>query len=275
MFVHRRGPPRPPLFFTRSGHSPPSQTPSLVSQDSYSDHTTLAPASFQTIDFDSVGQPHAYHDVVEDVSPLLFGTHSSRPFGALHLPSSEVPRNKINVFVPLAISPPVDLETTVNPDFPHQWSPRALSMGPQGLSPTESVTTPPLDEIDNPIVVYDRVTPPDRTTASRLHRILAEATLPPVRLPVPPLEHRDGTSNYLPESTSVWNANPSPPTLTSIGESWSQPPVPHFDANSIPTREQLSEAAAIPVVSENGTPIHFGSLWADQRTIVIFTRRFR
>ncbi|KAI0283744.1 hypothetical protein BC826DRAFT_920416 [Russula brevipes] len=38
--------------------------------------------------------------------------------------------------------------------------------------------------------------------------------------------------------------------------------------------EQLSQAACIPVVRENGVRVQFGELWRLQRTVVIFIRHF-
>jgi hypothetical protein len=38
--------------------------------------------------------------------------------------------------------------------------------------------------------------------------------------------------------------------------------------------EQLSQAARIPVVRENGVREQFGELWRLQRTVVIFIRHF-
>jgi hypothetical protein len=37
---------------------------------------------------------------------------------------------------------------------------------------------------------------------------------------------------------------------------------------------QLTQAACIPVVRENGLRLQFGELWRTQRTIVIFIRHF-
>ena len=43
---------------------------------------------------------------------------------------------------------------------------------------------------------------------------------------------------------------------------------------ALPTREQLTRAASLLVIAESGVRVSFGSLFADQRTIVIFIRHF-
>lgn len=47
-----------------------------------------------------------------------------------------------------------------------------------------------------------------------------------------------------------------------------------FDENAIPTRAQLSEAASLFVLSENGVQVPFGNLFLGARTVVIFIRHF-
>lgn len=47
-----------------------------------------------------------------------------------------------------------------------------------------------------------------------------------------------------------------------------------FDENALPTAEQLTKAASMVVIAENGLRLTFGELWAKQKTIVIFIRHF-
>ncbi|KAJ7268793.1 AhpC/TSA antioxidant enzyme-domain-containing protein, partial [Mycena haematopus] len=47
-----------------------------------------------------------------------------------------------------------------------------------------------------------------------------------------------------------------------------------FDEHRPPTRSQLETAAELPVISESGVRVPFGSLWEDQKTIVCFIRHF-
>ncbi|KAK7053452.1 hypothetical protein VNI00_004078 [Paramarasmius palmivorus] len=47
-----------------------------------------------------------------------------------------------------------------------------------------------------------------------------------------------------------------------------------FDEYSIPTQLQLRRAANLWVIAESGVRVSFGSLWQDQKTIVIFIRHF-
>lgn len=274
MFVQRTRPPRPSFFSYRSGRSSSTQPPSLVSQDSSGGHSSLAPASLRTLDPDDHRQSHIHYDISEGESSNVYAPHDARPFGPSHLSSSDVLHNKMSSFVPIASGPSIDLEPySIVPEESRQW---ILSAIPTSLTESPSTELAPnlsFDETDSPVVHYDRATPPDRTTVSRLNRILTEATLPPVRVPFPPLEERDEASNRFPDLMSLWN--PSTSSHKSTAEGSSHNPFLHFDSTIIPTHEQLSEAASMSVVSENGTPINFGSLWADQKTIVIFTRRFR
>ncbi|KAJ7772599.1 AhpC/TSA antioxidant enzyme-domain-containing protein [Mycena maculata] len=47
-----------------------------------------------------------------------------------------------------------------------------------------------------------------------------------------------------------------------------------FDETQLPNQRQLEEAAALPVISEGGVHVTFGSLWQGQKTIVCFIRHF-
>ncbi|KAJ6587148.1 AhpC/TSA antioxidant enzyme-domain-containing protein, partial [Mycena vulgaris] len=47
-----------------------------------------------------------------------------------------------------------------------------------------------------------------------------------------------------------------------------------FDETQLPNQRQLEEAAALPVISESGVRVAFGSLWQGQKTIVCFIRHF-
>jgi hypothetical protein len=51
------------------------------------------------------------------------------------------------------------------------------------------------------------------------------------------------------------------------------PDIP-FDEYKPPTEEQLSLAASLHVLDENGTQVRFGDLWEKQRTVVCFIRHF-
>ena len=44
--------------------------------------------------------------------------------------------------------------------------------------------------------------------------------------------------------------------------------------NVLPTDEQLSNAASLEVISENGINVPFGDLWSEQKTVVCFIRHF-
>jgi hypothetical protein len=47
-----------------------------------------------------------------------------------------------------------------------------------------------------------------------------------------------------------------------------------FDEHMLPTKDQLSAAASLVVISENGVRIPFGDLWANRKTVVCFIRHF-
>ncbi|KAJ6596664.1 AhpC/TSA antioxidant enzyme-domain-containing protein, partial [Mycena sp. CBHHK59/15] len=47
-----------------------------------------------------------------------------------------------------------------------------------------------------------------------------------------------------------------------------------FDETALPTQQQLEGTAILPVISESGVRVPFGSLWKDQKTIVCFIRHF-
>jgi len=52
------------------------------------------------------------------------------------------------------------------------------------------------------------------------------------------------------------------------------PPEPTQTEWAIPTASQLAHAASLPVIAESGLRVTFGSLFATQRTVVIFIRHF-
>jgi hypothetical protein len=47
-----------------------------------------------------------------------------------------------------------------------------------------------------------------------------------------------------------------------------------FDENKRPTKKQLSDAASLIVIAENGLRVAFGDLWREQKTVVLFIRHF-
>lgn len=52
------------------------------------------------------------------------------------------------------------------------------------------------------------------------------------------------------------------------------PPYLDFDEHALPTPKQLTDAASCVVIAENGIRVHFGDLFKEKKTIVIFIRHF-
>ncbi len=89
----------------------------------------------------------------------------------------------------------------------------------------------------------------------------------------PQLRRRDVS----PSSSHGWN---STHTAERLGHNRHQPhnPVPRsFSEPGFPgilSFAQLTQAARLPVVRENGVRVQFGELWRMQRTVAIFIRHF-
>lgn len=48
----------------------------------------------------------------------------------------------------------------------------------------------------------------------------------------------------------------------------------HFDADVLPSREQLARAAGLVVVAQNGVRVPFGEVFAERKAVVVFIRHF-
>lgn len=66
----------------------------------------------------------------------------------------------------------------------------------------------------------------------------------------------------------------SSPVHVTADELWTEPDLSEEPENILPTQAQLSIAASLDVISEDGIRIPFGDLWLGQRTIVCFIRHF-
>ncbi|KAK7062899.1 hypothetical protein VNI00_000396 [Paramarasmius palmivorus] len=78
--------------------------------------------------------------------------------------------------------------------------------------------------------------------------------------------------------TTTLDVDLSPVVSSSDSESATHPlanlPIAPFDEHALPTWDQLQHASSLSVISESGVRVPFGTLWQDQKTVVIFIRHF-
>lgn len=93
---------------------------------------------------------------------------------------------------------------------------------------------------------------------------------------LPPLPTRPHTSSGSPSPRPRTLSHSYPRRQAPLKRPTTAPAtyVTSFDESAIPTRAQLSEAAALFVLDENGMQVPFGNLFLGVRTVVIFIRHF-
>lgn len=111
---------------------------------------------------------------------------------------------------------------------------------------------------------------PAPTTATS--STLSDSSSSYINISAPSSSHEDG------ESTSLYSAAHKPPSFPFRRIANSKPKSAASSSIQteweLPTEAQLSRASTLPVITQSGIRVPFGSLFVNQRTIVIFIRHF-
>lgn len=156
---------------------------------------------------------------------------------------------------------------------------------------------PPLEFLAPPARVRSPPPPPPPPPPSTARPTSPAAARPeissPMQLASPPPQTRRPHTSPLPTpspATALQSPSPAPtghshpddavhgracsPALSGSARGGGAYPPRAFDADALPTREQLVRAAGCVVVAQNGVRVPFGDVFGERKTVVVFIRHF-
>ncbi|GJE96261.1 AhpC/TSA antioxidant enzyme-domain-containing protein [Phanerochaete sordida] len=177
-----------------------------------------------------------------------------------------------------------------------QGVPGALSAVPariRGPEPARALRglTKPMKDLDSPLppppkeflvraaAAERSPTPPPRALTS------PEPRSPPAAFKEPARRQRIGSAPAaLPDADAFVHGRACSPARSNTSRGLGQGlegafaeregPLPEFDEDRLPSREQLARAAELVVVAQTGVRVPFGGLFAERKTVVVFIRHF-
>lgn len=173
------------------------------------------------------------------------------------------------VLVRARLPPSKDLDSPLPP-------PPAEFVSPQHAPTLRSPPTSPDPERER-FVVASPLSSSSHGTHSQAHshsrsRQQQQRTASPVipDMPSPPL-----TAQYSQPDAFMHGRSCSPASSAALGGGrvMHYPPS-DFDERGVPSRDQLTRAAGLVVIAQNGVRVPFGDLFSSRRTVVIFIRHF-